>query len=44
MNNPREDDLEAMFRIIRCLKMTPGNGPFFEKNKDKRIKVFTDTD
>ena len=44
MNNPTEEHMEAVYRILRYLKMTPGKGLYFKKNTDRKIEVFTDAD
>ncbi|KAJ4703138.1 Retrovirus-related Pol polyprotein from transposon TNT 1-94 [Melia azedarach] len=44
MNNPTEEHMEAVFRILRYLKMTPGKGLFFKKTTSRKIEIFTDAD
>ncbi|KAB1212816.1 Copia protein [Morella rubra] len=44
MNNPNEEHMEAVYRILRYLKLTPGKGLFFEKNQRRDIEVFSDAD
>ncbi|KAJ4715365.1 Retrovirus-related Pol polyprotein from transposon TNT 1-94 [Melia azedarach] len=44
MNNPTEEHMEIVTRILRYLKMTPGKGLLFKKSDNKEIKVYTDTD
>ena len=44
MNNPTEEHMEAVTRILRYLKMTPGKGVLFRKNENKEIRVYTDAD
>lgn len=44
MNNPNEEHMEAVYRILRYLKLTPGRGLFFEKNQRRDIEVFSDAD
>ncbi|CAM8951545.1 unnamed protein product [Rhodiola kirilowii] len=44
MHCPCEEHLEAVYRIIRYLKSTPGKGLFFGKNKNRGIEVYTDAD
>ena len=42
MNNPNEDHLEAVNRILRYLKMTPGHGLLFKKCENREIEIYTD--
>ena len=44
MNNPIEEHLEAVYRILRYLKMTPGKGLYFRKNLGRAIEIFTNAD
>ena len=44
MNRPTEEHMEAVYRILRYLKMTPGKGLYFSKNPNRKIEVFTDAD
>ena len=44
MNKPNEEHLEAVYRILRYLKMTPGKGIFFKKGMNKDIEVYSDAD
>ena len=44
MNNPSEEHLEAVYRIIRYLKSDPGKGLFFGKTASRAIEVYTDAD
>ena len=44
MNGPTEEHMEAVNRILRYLKMTPGKGLYFRKNTRKDIEVFVDAD
>ena len=44
MNNPTEEHMQAVYRILRYLKLTPGQGFFFEKTSDRYLKIFTDAD
>ncbi|GMI86678.1 cysteine-rich RLK (RECEPTOR-like protein kinase) 8 [Hibiscus trionum] len=43
MSDPREEHLEAVNRILRYLKFTPGAGLIFMKNSDRTVKVYTDS-
>ena len=42
MNNPTEDHLEAVNRILRYLKMTPGHGLLFRKCENREVVIYTD--
>lgn len=44
MNCPTEDHMEAVYRILRYLKMTPGQGLFFQKTANREVEIFTDAD
>ena len=44
MNDPTKEHMEAVNRILRYLKMTPGKGLYFRKNTRKDIEVFIDAD
>ncbi|KAL5734182.1 hypothetical protein ACOSP7_032043 [Xanthoceras sorbifolium] len=44
MNNPTEEHMNAVTRILRYLKMTPGKGLFFAKSTKRDIKIFSDSD
>lgn len=44
MNNPLEKHMEAVYRILRYLKMTPSQGLFFIKTEKKGIEIFVDLD
>ena len=44
MNNPTEEHMIAVNRILRYLKMTPGKGLFFKKIAKKDIELFSDVD
>lgn len=44
MNNPTEEHIEAVYRILRYLKMTPGQGLFFQKSASREVGIFTDAD
>ncbi|KAL5779663.1 hypothetical protein ACOSQ2_010400 [Xanthoceras sorbifolium] len=41
---PNEEQMEAVYRILRYLKKTPGQGLFFKKHSDRKIEVFADAD
>ena len=42
MHNPCEEHLEAVYRILRYLKMTPGLGLHFRKYNNRDLEVYTD--
>lgn len=44
MNCPTEEHMEAVYRILRYLKMTPGQGLFFQRSANRGIEIFTDAD
>lgn len=44
MHSPHEEHLEAAYRILRYLKMTPGKGLFFKKIEEGNIEAYTDAD
>jgi hypothetical protein len=44
MHNPSEDHMDAVIRILRYLKASPGKGLMFSKNSHLEINGYTDTD
>ncbi|RVW64923.1 Retrovirus-related Pol polyprotein from transposon RE1 [Vitis vinifera] len=44
MHNPTEEHMEAVYRILRYLKMTPGKGLFFRKTENRDTEVYSDAD
>lgn len=44
MNDLQEEHMEAVYRILRSLKMTHGKGLYFKRNTSRDIEVFTDAD
>lgn len=44
MNSPREKHLQMVYKILRYLKSTPGQGLFFKKGEKSTIEVYTDAD
>ena len=42
MNNPSEDHLEAVNRILRYLKMTPGHGLLLKRSENYEVEIYTD--
>lgn len=44
MNQPTEKHMTAVYWILRYLKMTLGQGLFFQKTEKMDIEIFTDAD
>ncbi|XP_028127128.1 uncharacterized protein LOC114323666 [Camellia sinensis] len=44
MHAPRTSHLEAVMRIMRYLKSSPGNGLYFSKHGHLGVEAFTDAD
>ncbi|RVW99259.1 Retrovirus-related Pol polyprotein from transposon RE2 [Vitis vinifera] len=44
MHSPTEEHMEAVYRILRYLKMTPGKGLFFRKTENRDTEVYLDAD
>ena len=44
MQVPYEEHMDAIKRILRYLKMTPGKGLMFGKTNKKTIEAYTDSD
>ncbi|KAL5565423.1 hypothetical protein UlMin_028587 [Ulmus minor] len=44
MHDPTEEHMEAVYRILRYLKMTPGKGLYFKRTTSREIEIFTDAD
>ncbi|XP_072056225.1 uncharacterized mitochondrial protein AtMg00810-like [Arachis hypogaea] len=44
MHQPQENHMEAVMRIVRYLKGTPGSGIWFKRNGHLNIEVYTDAD
>src|SRR6266542_1166182 len=44
MHNPRQGHLEAVYRILRYLKSSPGRGLWFKKNQHLNLEAFCDAD
>ncbi|KAL5810381.1 hypothetical protein ACOSQ3_027083 [Xanthoceras sorbifolium] len=40
MNNPNEEHMGAVLRILRYLKMTLGKGICFKKSEDRGVRIF----
>ncbi|RVX15531.1 Retrovirus-related Pol polyprotein from transposon RE1 [Vitis vinifera] len=44
MHSPTEEHMEAVYRILRYLKMTLGKGLFFRKTENRDTEVYSDAD
>ncbi|EXB44934.1 hypothetical protein L484_026522 [Morus notabilis] len=44
MHSPCQGHFEAIYRILRYLKKTPGRGLFFGKEENRRVEIFIDAD
>ena len=44
MHSPKERHLEAVLRLLRYLKRTPGRGLLFKKGDYKAVEIYTDAD
>ncbi|RVX06283.1 Retrovirus-related Pol polyprotein from transposon TNT 1-94 [Vitis vinifera] len=44
MHSPTEEHMEAVYRILIYLKMTPGKGLFFRKTENRDTEVYSDAD
>ncbi|KAK2991799.1 hypothetical protein RJ640_013130 [Escallonia rubra] len=44
MHSPHEEHLEAVYRILRYLKSSPGKGLFFIENEQRNLEAYTDAD
>jgi len=44
MNNPTEDHMAAVNRMLRYLKMTPSRGLLYKKSDNRNIEIYTDAD
>ena len=44
MHSPKESHLEAMYKILRYLKGSPGRGLFFKKSDSKKVEIYTNAD
>ncbi|KAM6556207.1 hypothetical protein CsatB_003226 [Cannabis sativa] len=44
LNNPFEEHMDAVYRILRYLKGTPGKGLMFRKTLNKDLQIYTDAD
>lgn len=41
MHHPREEHLEAVYRILKYLKSTPGKGLLFRKTENREVLRYT---
>ena len=44
MHDPYKEHLDAVIRILRYLKGSPGKGLFFEKGESREVEAYTDAD
>ena len=44
MNNPNEEHMGAVHRILRYLKMTPSQGICFKKSECRKVSIYTNAD
>lgn len=44
MNDLREEHMEAVYRILWYLKLTPGKGLFFKKGSSREVEIYSDAD
>ncbi|XP_073049461.1 secreted RxLR effector protein 161-like [Primulina eburnea] len=44
MHNPKQCHMDAVYRILRYLKKSPGKGILFQKHDDRNIVMFSDAD
>ena len=44
MNNPNEEHMGAVHRILKYLKMTLGQGICFKKSECRKVSIYTDAD
>ncbi|RVW16742.1 Retrovirus-related Pol polyprotein from transposon RE1 [Vitis vinifera] len=44
MHSPKESHLEAMYKILRYLKGSPGRELFFKKGDSKKVEIYMDAD
>lgn len=44
MHYPQEEHMEAVYRILRYLKMTHSKGLLFGKKEERSVEAFTDVD
>ena len=44
MHNPKESHLQAVYRLLRYLKTTPGKGILYKKHGKLQLECYTDAD
>lgn len=44
LSGPSKDHLEAVYRILKCIKRKPGKGLLFIKASNRTIEVYSDAD
>ncbi|KAH9753027.1 protein kinase domain-containing protein [Citrus sinensis] len=44
MHSPCKEHLEAVYKVLKYLKKTPGKGLLFKKNNNMQVEVYTDAD
>jgi hypothetical protein len=44
MNNPTEEHMDAVKRILRYLKMTPGRGLLYKKSDSRNVEIYSNAD
>jgi hypothetical protein len=44
MQSPREPHMEAVYRILHCLKSSPGKGLLFSQHGHLKIEAYTNVD
>ena len=44
MNDPKKEYMEAMYRILRYLKLTPDKGLMFRKTTNRDVEIYSYVD
>jgi hypothetical protein len=44
MHNPKDSHLQAVYRLLRYLKSTPGKGILYKKHENLKLECYTDVD
>ena len=44
INDPKEEQMEAVYHILRYLKLTLGKGLMFRKTTNRDVEIYSDTD